>query len=200
MVGAGDDADDDASGPGVLEEVAWAGRGSCCLAGCALVFEGATDLEDLGDGLGFFVGEVPVDGHVAGVGELVGDVDEVGLEFSQVLPEFCRCLAAAGVEPSGEVGIGEDQVTVSVEAIGVFFAVLFEGRGPFLAEEGEEAARVVVDAGELCGVVPGVGAVIVAVIGDTGEVVAGDVAEVLVAFVDRFVADSIADRHFRMFV
>ena len=147
VVGRRDHADYYAAGPGVLEEVAGLGDRAGGFAGRAFVFVGTSGLKDLGYRLGRLVGEIPVGGDVAGVAELVGDLDEVGVELAEVFPDLGRRLPVSGVPPAGEIWIGEDQIAVSVETVGAFCTILLEGGSPLLAQEGEEAVGVFVDCG-----------------------------------------------------
>ena len=60
------------------------------MARSSVVLIGSAGLENLGNGLGDFVVEVPVRGDVARIGQLVRDVNEVGVHLSQILPHLAR--------------------------------------------------------------------------------------------------------------
>ena len=75
----------------------------------------------------------------------------------------------------------------------VFLAVLLETRGPLLAQERQESARVVIHTGELRRIAPKVWVDVIPVVGHAGEIVPGKVPHVLVALVERLIADAVAD-------
>ncbi len=84
-------------------------------------------MEDFGDRLGLLVVEVPVGWDVARIGKLVGNVDEVGVHLSEVLPHLGRRLPVTSVPPPWEVRVGEDQIAMAVETVRVGLAVFFKG-------------------------------------------------------------------------
>jgi len=134
MIRTGDDSDDDAQLPCVLQIMSGKRGGTCRLAWCTKILVALAVLEDFRQRLKEFIVVGPVSRTVLSVGQLVGDGNEF-LVFQQI-PHLTRGnVTVPGVVKLVAVGIFKNQVAMSIPSVGARGIVVDIIRGPFLVSQ-----------------------------------------------------------------